>query len=899
MADLTFSGIQNSIELRPASFLGDVEDGPDPPDRLWRRVCVAVCESADLAEEVIEATASSVSRSAGMAGVSGVFLFSKPIVLQVTEYDPMDVSAGRCCDMRLRDGVVLCDAPCTHRLFTGLTVRVLQPAGDPGLHFLVQRLAAVPAVLQHIPQQVTQLLVEGRDPLQEPWRAMDVTVAFVKLAEYESITQHPVMSQHIGLLADRLVSVCTGVAKARGGFVMKTIHGMCMLYWPDGDTSQAVAAICQCVEDLETYRQGQLCHAPGSLLHAFAGVHYGSAVLANVGGRLCDFTLLGDTINVAARLSCLAKEVGAAVLVSGAVRQQLPSHMARLLVDTGSRMVKGRSEPVRCYRAMECAVDLSALGSAMDRIAPHSPELARPDHGPFVPWEVQDFPSVGEPGADDPAWPETSFGPVPLQPLQPGTPEELYRVTYVAHAGCPSFRYTLPALRRSAGRANRRRGITACLLYVDGLILQTIEGPQPAVLALWGRIRADPRHRDVVALRMAKCTNRTTRSPFDALTIAEQDRVLARVVMGQLALSTWALDRYVPTCQRRLVLQGLDLRRMPPVTADAVLLASDLCGYTTLCEASALSEVARLCTEFLALCDTAITEQGGEVLKIVGDAVLARFAAAAPECAVAAAQTIVVRCAALRKRCGEAARESTRSPMASRDCRALALCGVGLDYGPVTMTYSGCAGLTEMTLLGPPSTRVMEVERLTRQTGRAVLLTAALVDILPPSSCPLVSLSRTHDVGGQQLFGLMGTKWDLPISSMSRQQALFSKERQLSDVTDSQDAEVLPAIATGPVVRPALFYDEQAEAFGQRDTPDDESVTELTNIKTHTADRMHPPPAKPAARAARPLLSGALAALCRGSSPARVFKEAHPASKKSAPRSLWCCLWPRGGVASE
>lgn len=37
------------------------------------------------------------------------------------------------------------------------------------------------------------------------------------------------------------------------------------------------------------------------------------AVLANVGGRLCDFTLLGDTINVAARLSCLAKEVGQGV----------------------------------------------------------------------------------------------------------------------------------------------------------------------------------------------------------------------------------------------------------------------------------------------------------------------------------------------------------------------------------------------------------------------------------------------------------------------------------------------------------------------------------------------------------------------------------------------------------
>ncbi|GAB3745742.1 hypothetical protein GCM10028817_00920 [Spirosoma pomorum] len=44
---------------------------------------------------------------------------------------------------------------------------------------------------------------------------------------------------------------------------------------------------------------------------------------------------------------------------------------------------------------------------------------------------------------------------------------------------------------------NARLGITGVLLYVNGKIVQVLEGQQEAVEGLYKSIQADPRHRDV------------------------------------------------------------------------------------------------------------------------------------------------------------------------------------------------------------------------------------------------------------------------------------------------------------------------------------------------------------------------------------------------------------------
>jgi hypothetical protein len=55
-----------------------------------------------------------------------------------------------------------------------------------------------------------------------------------------------------------------------------------------------------------------------------------------------------------------------------------------------------------------------------------------------------------------------------------------------------------------ARAANKRAGITGALLLTDHRFVQTLEGDEAAVRALYARIEQDPRHDEVVLLETAE-----------------------------------------------------------------------------------------------------------------------------------------------------------------------------------------------------------------------------------------------------------------------------------------------------------------------------------------------------------------------------------------------------------
>ena len=73
----------------------------------------------------------------------------------------------------------------------------------------------------------------------------------------------------------------------------------------------------------------------------------------------------------------------------------------------------------------------------------------------------------------------------------------VFRLTYRSHSllpGSGAQEAALAEILRVSRLNNDRAGVTGALMLYDDWFAQVLEGPEPAVRALYARIRADPRH---------------------------------------------------------------------------------------------------------------------------------------------------------------------------------------------------------------------------------------------------------------------------------------------------------------------------------------------------------------------------------------------------------------------
>jgi len=200
---------------------------------------------------------------------------------------------------------------------------------------------------QHVsPQVVERLMAEGATTNSDIRR---VAVMFVDFRSFTAgaRTRSP---QEVVDRLDGAFAVLVDILDRHGGIVNKFLgDGFLALFGAPFESADAahhaVAAAREMLEANDRFNQ-----ATSWPLRIGIGVHIGEVVAGNIGSpRRKEYTVIGDTVNFAARLEALNKELNSQFLISSEVRAAL-GDAARDAVPRGEVPVRGYDRPVAVWQ---------------------------------------------------------------------------------------------------------------------------------------------------------------------------------------------------------------------------------------------------------------------------------------------------------------------------------------------------------------------------------------------------------------------------------------------------------------------------------------------------------------------------------------------------------------------
>ena len=201
--------------------------------------------------------------------------------------------------------------------------------------------------------------------------------------------------------------------------------------------------------------------------------------------------------------------------------------------------------------------------------------------------------------------------------------------------------------------------------------------------------------------------------------IAALERLLPRLALalkGELTrqIAETVLDTYVGREAGARIMQG-DIRRGSLAVVNAVILYADLRGFTHVTDSVPRDELAALMDAYFEAMVPPVIDHGGEVLKYLGDGMLATFRLDdAPDFSI----------------CGDALQAAhdmqSRIEGLNRTREAMRLPTMGLDVamhmGEVLYGNVGAGDRLDFTVIGPAVNEASRIEQLCKELGHPILI---------------------------------------------------------------------------------------------------------------------------------------------------------------------------------
>lgn len=211
------------------------------------------------------------------------------------------------------------------------------------------------AFRQYLSPTIIEQLIQHPDRLKLGGERREISIFFSDIQGFTSISER-LQPEELTAFLNEYLSAMTDIIHEEGGTIDKYEGDAIIAFWnapvelPD-HAVHVVRAALRCQQKLAEMRPA-LKNKVGRDVFMRVGVNTGFAVVGNMGSHTrFDYTMLGDSVNLASRLEGVNKEFGTYCMISQFTKEKLPPN-AFALRELARVAVVGRREPVTVYEPM-------------------------------------------------------------------------------------------------------------------------------------------------------------------------------------------------------------------------------------------------------------------------------------------------------------------------------------------------------------------------------------------------------------------------------------------------------------------------------------------------------------------------------------------------------------------
>ena len=206
---------------------------------------------------------------------------------------------------------------------------------------------------QYVPPELVARMAREPGRYSMRSRSTELTVLFADVHGFSGLAEHMPPAE-LGAMMNLIFSHLTDVIREHRGTLDKYIGDSVMAFWgaplDDPEHARHALAAAHAMRDRLPKLHAEMATRGWPPLEINIGINTGSMVVGDMGSRhRRAYTVMGDAVNLAARVQALCSQFGLGLVVGDATRQALGDTLCLAL---GRILVRGRDAPIQAWHPL-------------------------------------------------------------------------------------------------------------------------------------------------------------------------------------------------------------------------------------------------------------------------------------------------------------------------------------------------------------------------------------------------------------------------------------------------------------------------------------------------------------------------------------------------------------------